>query len=1168
MGNAPSSILFQDWTSDELASAVSGLGAKFQDYAPRIVDNGVNGRLLHDFSTAEFAETLMDLEITNRLHCRVLTKEWNQQKERIIVSSSSSSSSSSQQQQKQQPLTQRLPPPPEQQQQQQTEEGQVQTITTKTTTNGHDRPNSSSSTTTTSAQTTTTTIAPSSNPLRSAQMVKQLSVRSSSFVAAPFDPRTSSVAIESLELSPFMEPEELQGFEDIADKLYYHATSPVASTTTKDTTSNTSNEKDNDNNDEEDEGQPESGSGGGSVYAGVHLWDPDGHVVISSVYQTKDGELVAMGRGEWAKENWIHMDKSLSICHEAIMMDDDTNNTPENDYVSRRLEPGTYPLLNQGGQYYGYVFRDPDNGVKLGMVCTLSKVVEEEEDEDEEGAARCSCHDNVVSGDSTDTMTMRDRLKELAAETEYYVQLRKTRLARKRDHTNDDSATVLPSHGPIPSVTQYQVDKRPSYFPYPEELKRTGRRRSSMHIPEVAKLLHYKKKTEWGDDKDGNTVHDNHNIGNDIFFFSEYKEGTPIAPDEMARVAMTESLGIQDITPDHPTGIAIKNLIQMAGIHFQVEHAEFTTLDLGHHRGLARYVRSDDYETTLEKVFQFGPTSLDEDGQPWACSMKRNGEAICNYTIALGRTFVVHDLLEDDTFAHLGKMGFQFYAGAPVLIRGQTIGCVCLTDSQPRPDFTKAHEIQLEHVAELVAHQIDNWVLRNEMEQLEKEREMLLLTQQQQYGNGSRGNSYNMNGTSNKSSMPEHHAALVFTDIQGSTALWEANPEAMSEALALHDSIVRKHLAENSGYEFKTEGDAFHIAFHDAVDAVKFALSTQEALHTASWSEGLLALPDACENVQGCFRGLRVRMGIHYGEVTSRDNQTSGTREYCGPTYHVARSLERMSHAGQILVTDDVWKITSYVADTCLQSPQVLDLGVHVLMNGSNPTDGIIAKNVLQLVPATLAFDYVANRTRGNQVEGTTTSSIKGREFPPVLSKKQLTSCFHDAPYQNNRATIMFIDTADVEKQDKDHGVVLSALAKLIGAILREHESGYQCRNFKLCFHTPSDAITVGLKLQEALNEGLVLGEDLSELVKVGVLEGEFMSMGPHPRSGRAEYNGRMVNRAARVANAAAPGSVYLGAMTLDETPTLEMGLVADFLCMQAMKGVQEEMALFECRRE
>ena len=71
-------------------------------------------------------------------------------------------------------------------------------------------------------------------------------------------------------------------------------------------------------------------------------------------------------------------------------------------------------------------------------------------------------------------------------------------------------------------------------------------------------------------------------------------------------------------------------------------------------------------------------------------------------------------------------------------------------------------------------------------------------------------------------------ATLVLTDIEGSTELWEWDSDAMMEALNLHDRIIRSQLAQYCGYEVSTEGDAFLLVFHEAVDAVSWALAIQQ----------------------------------------------------------------------------------------------------------------------------------------------------------------------------------------------------------------------------------------------------------------------------------------------------------------------------------------------------
>src|SRR5512144_825452 len=78
---------------------------------------------------------------------------------------------------------------------------------------------------------------------------------------------------------------------------------------------------------------------------------------------------------------------------------------------------------------------------------------------------------------------------------------------------------------------------------------------------------------------------------------------------------------------------------------------------------------------------------------------------------------------------------------------------------------------------------------------------------------------------------------FLFTDIEGSTRLWETNHDAMSMALARHDEILRRCIAGQRGHVFKTGGDAFCAVFDSASAAVHAALAAQLALNAENWPE-------------------------------------------------------------------------------------------------------------------------------------------------------------------------------------------------------------------------------------------------------------------------------------------------------------------------------------------
>src|SRR5215218_1306444 len=120
-------------------------------------------------------------------------------------------------------------------------------------------------------------------------------------------------------------------------------------------------------------------------------------------------------------------------------------------------------------------------------------------------------------------------------------------------------------------------------------------------------------------------------------------------------------------------------------------------------------------------------------------------------------------------------------------------------------------------------------------------------------------------------SPPTGTLTFLFTDIEGSTRLWEHDAPAMQAALARHDELLRSVIGERGGYVFKTVGDAFCAVFPTAPDALEAAISAQRALHTGSQDEESL---------------LRVLIAIRTGDTEERGG------DYFGPTLNrVARLL-------------------------------------------------------------------------------------------------------------------------------------------------------------------------------------------------------------------------------------------------------------------------------------
>jgi predicted ATPase/class 3 adenylate cyclase len=126
---------------------------------------------------------------------------------------------------------------------------------------------------------------------------------------------------------------------------------------------------------------------------------------------------------------------------------------------------------------------------------------------------------------------------------------------------------------------------------------------------------------------------------------------------------------------------------------------------------------------------------------------------------------------------------------------------------------------------------------------------------------------------------------FLFTDIEGSTRLWDEQPEAMRPALARHDALARAVVERHRGALVKTTGDGIHAVFTDPLDAVRAVVDLQQAVGDPVATAGL---------------SLRVRCGIHAGVVEHRD------ADYFGTAVNRAARIMSAAHGGQMLISQSV----------------------------------------------------------------------------------------------------------------------------------------------------------------------------------------------------------------------------------------------------------------------
>ncbi len=130
--------------------------------------------------------------------------------------------------------------------------------------------------------------------------------------------------------------------------------------------------------------------------------------------------------------------------------------------------------------------------------------------------------------------------------------------------------------------------------------------------------------------------------------------------------------------------------------------------------------------------------------------------------------------------------------------------------------------------------------------------------------------------------LPSGTVTFLFTDLEGSTRLWDEHPDAMRPALARHDEIVCDAILVHNGHVVKTTGDGFHAVFANVNDALVAASDAQGRLHEESW---------------GPTGELRVRMGLHTCQVEMRDG------DYYGGAVNRAARVMSVAHGGQIVMS-------------------------------------------------------------------------------------------------------------------------------------------------------------------------------------------------------------------------------------------------------------------------
>lgn len=216
---------------------------------------------------------------------------------------------------------------------------------------------------------------------------------------------------------------------------------------------------------------------------------------------------------------------------------------------------------------------------------------------------------------------------------------------------------------------------------------------------------------------------------------------------------------------------------------------------------------------------------------------------------------------------------------------------------------------------------------------------------------------------------PTGDITFLFTDIEGSTKLWERHPEEMRIAHARHNQIVRDAIESHHGYIFQVIGDSFCSAFQNANDAVHASVAAQLALQIENWGKAV----------------IKVRMGIHTGHAEIQENG-----DYQG--YLSLSRVQRLmsaGHGGQVLLSHAAME---GVQDKLPAGAALRDMGEKRLKDLSQP------EHIYQLIIPNLST-----------------------EFPPL---KTLEIYRHNLPAQTTAFIGREKEIAEIKKLVADHRIV------------------------------------------------------------------------------------------------------------------------------------------------
>jgi predicted ATPase/class 3 adenylate cyclase len=190
-------------------------------------------------------------------------------------------------------------------------------------------------------------------------------------------------------------------------------------------------------------------------------------------------------------------------------------------------------------------------------------------------------------------------------------------------------------------------------------------------------------------------------------------------------------------------------------------------------------------------------------------------------------------------------------------------------------------------------------------------------------------------------SLPDGVVTFVFTDVEGSTHLWEEAPESMMEALNLHDQLISGAVESHGGISVKPrgEGDSRFLVFRSPVAATRAVAEFQLGLETSDWPTP---------------RPIRVRASLHTGDAELH------LGDYYGPSVNRAARLRGIAHGGQTVMSNATYEL---VHDKLPDGVTLVDMGPHRLKDLIKPEHvyQVDVKGLPSSFPPLTSLDAIPN---------------------------------------------------------------------------------------------------------------------------------------------------------------------------------------------------------------